>query len=131
MFGTESRLSALGAPLWSLFQALDSPVTVPRAVRALNNEHKLPSNCSVPGTRHGAERDAEMWVPATAPCPRCYHVPVCRGGCRNGLWGKLDGRQIARGVRLARLVVEVSKGSDAEDPEYLRAGGTWGLGTDL
>lgn len=27
--------------------------------------------------------------------------------------------------------MEVSKGSDAEDPEYLGAGGTWGLGTDL
>lgn len=34
-------------------------------------------------------------------------------------------------VGLARLIVEVSKGSDPEDPEDLRAGGTWNLGTDL
>lgn len=42
-----------------------------------------------------------------------------------------DGSEIAQGVRLARLVMQVSKGSDAEGPEYLGAGGTWGLGTDL
>lgn len=31
-------------------------------------------------------------------------------------------------VGLARLIVEVSKGSDPEDPEYLRAGGDLELG---
>lgn len=39
--------------------------------------------------------------------------------------------QVARGIRLARVVVEVSKGSDAKDPDYLGAGGTWSLDTDL
>ena len=33
--------------------------------------------------------------------------------------GKLDGSQIAKGVRLARLVGDISKGSDAKNPEYL------------
>ena len=73
----------------------------------------------MPGARHRAECCTEKLVPATALSPRCSGGLICQGRCRNGLWGKLDGSQIAKGVRLARLVGDISKGSDTKDPEYL------------